>query len=79
MMTKDKAGHPVFQKGESYTVRTMFTPLWAPGVLSTCMDTQPWRYGNDAGEEELVENGKGLFTLGDDSRYYVASEQFDRV
>lgn len=70
MMTKDKKGNYVFKKGGRYKVTTVFTPLWMPGISATCVETAPY---------EDVADRKGLFTIGDDSRYYVATDQFEEA
>jgi hypothetical protein len=76
MMTKDKAGNPVFKRGTDYKVRSMFSPVWPVGQVSTCLETRQRRKGFES-EDRVVEDGEGLFTVGDDTRWYTATEQFD--
>jgi hypothetical protein len=77
-MTRNKKGDCIFNKDRYYTPVAAFTPLWMPGVKVKCLETATWRYADQV-SETVVENGKGLFTVGDDSRWYVASEQFQEA
>lgn len=74
MMTKDKEGNPIFKVGKSYKMREFVNPVWVPGTASECTETKDRVEG-----EKVVANGMGLFTLGDDTRWWAATNQFDEV
>lgn len=65
-MTRDKAGGFIFQKGKRYKPTVMFNPIWSPLVGATCVDVRK-------------EGKEGLFTVGDDSRWYNATDQFEEA
>ena len=79
MMTKNKAGKPCFVKGKKYKPVAMFTPIWSPMISSTCLDVQDITFGKEDGTTDTIEGGKGLFTVGEDTRWYHASEQFEEA
>lgn len=64
MMTKDKAGVPVFEAGKDYRMKVFINPVWPMGSVSHC-------------EEVKDEGRQGFFRNGDDSRWWYASEQFE--
>jgi hypothetical protein len=78
-MSKDKAGNPVFIKGKEYRPKAHQNPVWPKGQTSVCLDSEDWVYGAEDGSTIVVKNGKGLFTNGDDTRWWVANDNFEEV
>lgn len=69
-MTKDKSGNFIFQKGKEYRMKAFVNPVWRPGTTSRCAETKDF---------EDVPNKQGLFTNGDDTRWWVANDQFEEA
>jgi hypothetical protein len=78
MMTKDKAGNFIFQKGRHYKAREWFNPVWPVGQSSKCLDTKA-RVIKDEKGDQTIPDGLGLFTAGDDTRWWSATSQFEEV
>ena len=78
-MTKDKDGNYVFIKGKEYRPRVWVNPVWPIGQTLKCADTEEYVFGMEDGTEVKVKNGKGIFTSGNDTRSYVATNQFEEA
>lgn len=78
-MTKDKEGHFIFVKGKEYRPKVWVTPVWPIGAPSKCVATEDFVFGKEDGSEETVKDGKGVFTNGNDTRSYVATNQFEEA
>jgi hypothetical protein len=79
MMTKDKEGHPIFVVGSEYRPKSWINPVWPTGQASRCLAVEPWEYGEEDGRFFTVKDGKGFFTNGNDTRWFVATNQFEVV
>ena len=69
-MTKDKAGNFIFKEGKEYKMKAAISPVWLPGETSICQGVSDF-------EDVLAR--KGLFCNGNDTRWWVASDQFEEV
>jgi len=74
MMTKDKAGNYVFVAGKKYRMLENINPVWPKDRASECLEVQS---GLTLEGEEPVIGARGLFTNGDDTRWWNASAQFE--
>jgi hypothetical protein len=78
-MTKDKEGNFVFRKGETYRITQFVNPVWLVDHRATCLETRPETYGKEDGTVMEIPDRQGLFTVGDDTRWWFASSQFEKA
>lgn len=78
-MPKDKEGNCYFIVGREYRPKVFITPVWPTGQASRCISTEDFSFGKEDGSVEVAKNGRGTFTNGNDTRSYVATDQFEEV